>query len=183
MSLTRREFVIAGGAIGAALGGGIVAPVALTWERDRSGELAAVTARFPEVRVARWPELAVGETTAFDYPAEGQPNLAVRIGRPVEHGVGPERDLVAFSSTCTHMGCPLEEYRADTATLGPCPCHFTTFDLAADGIPSFGQATQHLSRVLLRLDGDDVVAFGVRRPIYGHADPLYGVGVRVLEST
>ncbi len=183
MPLTRREFMIAGSAIGAALGGGIVAPVALTWERDASGDVAAVTARFPERTVGRWSELVVGESTTFDYPAEGQPNVLVRVGRPVAHGIGREHDLVGFSSTCTHMGCPLTEYRADTATLGPCPCHFTTFDLAADGIPAFGQATQHLSRVLLRLDGDEVVAFGLRRPIYGHADPLHGVGVRVLAST
>jgi|TARA_B100000959_G_scaffold173656_1_gene181769 arsenite oxidase small subunit len=181
--LTRRDFVIAGGAIGATLGGGVVAPVALTWERDRFGNFTAVTARFAEVVVADLSQLVVGEPVTFEYPAEGQRNVLVRIGRPVEHGVGPDLDLVGFSSICPHTGCPLDEYRVDMATLDFCPCQFITFDVAADGIPSFNQATQHLSRILLRLEGDDVVAYGVRRPIYGDTDPLHGVGMKVLEST
>jgi len=181
--LTRREFVIAGDAVGAVVGGGVVAPIALTWERDRSGNFTAVTARFHEVIVADLSQLAVGEPVTFDYPAEGKRNVLVRIGRPVEHGVGPDLDVVGLSSTCTHTDCPLDEYRADTTTLGPCPCPFITFDPTVDGIPSFGQDSQYPSRVLLRLDGDHVVAYGVRRPIYGDADPLHGVGVKVLEST
>ena len=183
MPLTRREFVIAGDAVGAVVGGGVVAPVALTWERDRAGNFTAVTARFPEVIVAELSRLVVGEPATFDYPAEGKPNVLVRIGRPVEHGVGPDLDLVGFSSACAHTGCPLDEYRADTTTLGLCPCHSTTFDLTVDGSSSLGQDPEYPSRILLRLDGDDVVAYGVRRPILGDADPLHGVGVRVVEST
>ncbi len=175
--------MIAGGAIGAALGGGVVAPVALTWERDRSGNFTAVTARFAEVVVADLSQLVVGEPVTFEYPAEGQRNVLVRIGQPVEHGVGPDLDLVGLSPICTHTGCPLDEYRVDKATLDFCQSYFTIFDSVVDGNPSFNQATQDLSRILLRLDGDDVVAYGVRRPIYGDTDPLHGVGMKVLEST
>lgn len=183
MPLSRREFMIAGTAVGAVLGGGVVVPIGLTWSRDGNGQIAAVTARFPDVVVATYTDMAIGEPVTFDYPAEGQPNLAVRLERPVNHGIGPDQDLVAYSSTCTHMGCPVSEFTSEGSILGPCPCHFTVFDLANDGIPAFGQATQNLPRVLIRLEGGEVVAFGVHRPIYGHADPLYGVGVRVLAST
>ena len=183
MAMTRREFVAAGAAVGAALGGGVVLPVGLAWERDRSGSVIAVVARFPGVVITDQGSLVEGEPVWFSYPSEGQANMLVKMGWPVDHGAGPDRDIVAFSTHCTHMGCPIQEFSPATGTLGPCSCHFTTFDLGKDGIPAFGQATQHLPRVLLRLDGDGVVAVGLRRPIYGHSDPLHGVAVRVLEST
>ncbi len=183
MPLTRREFVLAGAAGGAALASGIVLPVGLSWERDDSGAPTTVTLEYPEISLSGYSRLGVGHPVMFDYPAVDQTNLLVRLGRPVPHGIGPEDDLVAFSNLCTHMGCPITEFRAEDGVLGPCPCHFTAFDLTRDGQPAFGQATQHLPRVVLRLDGDEVIATGIRRPLYGHADPLHGVGVELLGST
>jgi len=183
MPLTRREFELLGAAGGAAAASGVLVPLGLTWERDEDGEATAVRLDYPEVVVGRYGDLAVGEPLSFEYPGPGMPNVLVRLGRPAEQAIGPDADLVAFSSLCTHMGCPVTEFRADEGVLGPCPCHFTAFDLAHDGQPAFGQATQRLPRVMLRLDGDDVVAVGIRRPVYGHADNLRGVGVELFSAS
>ena len=135
---------------------------------------SALLASYERVRVAGLGDLSVGEPEFFDYPWEAASNLIVRMNAPVPGGVGPDRDVVAYSNLCTHMGCPVTEYHADTHVLGPCPCHFSSFDLARDGVVGFGQATQNLPRVLLDVDGDDVYATGVFRLIYGHGDNLAG---------
>ena len=46
--------------------------------------------------------------------------------------------------------------------------------LSRDGIVSFGQATQNLARVLLKIEGDDIAAVGVYRLVYGLGDNLDG---------
>ncbi|MBC8365711.1 MAG: arsenate reductase (azurin) small subunit [Actinobacteria bacterium] len=183
MSLTRREFVFLGAAGGAAAAAGVILPVGLSWDRDEDGEVTALVLQYPEVVVGSYLELEIGTPSTFEYPAPGQPNVLARLGMPAEHGIGPEEDLVAFSSLCTHMGCPVTEFQSDEGVLGPCPCHFTSFDLAHDGQPAIGQATQRLPRVLLRLDGDEIVATGLRRHVYGYADNLQGVGVELLQSS
>jgi arsenite oxidase small subunit len=183
MTLSRREFVLIGAAGGATLAGGLMVPLGMSWDRDEKGDPVAVTLDYPEVEVGQYSALTVGVLSNFAYPAKNQSNLLVRVGKPIMHGIGPDSDVVAYSNLCTHMGCPITEYQADEAVLGPCPCHYTAFDLAKDGQPAFGQATQNLPRVMLRLDGDKIFATGIHRPLYGHSDPLHGVGVELLQST
>lgn len=69
----------------------------------------------------------------FEYPLVGQKNILVKMGEEVIGGVGDGDDIVAFSRICTHMGCEIEDYRHDHKVLGPCPCHFSTFDLIHGG--------------------------------------------------
>ena len=70
------------------------------------------------------------------------------------------------------MGCPITTYQHEDHVLGPCPCHFSSFDLSRDGIVAFGQATQNLARILLEIDADDIYATGVFRLVYGLGDNL-----------
>ena len=173
--MRRRDLLAGGAAAGALLAGGVLVPVGIVLTDDEdSVATGALLARYPRVRVGSASDLGVGETQFFDYPWEAASNILVRTSEPVPGGIGPDRDLIAFSNQCTHMGCPITEYHADEHVLGPCPCHFSSFDLSRDGIASFGQATQNLPRVLLELDGDDVYATGMFRLIYGHADNLAG---------
>ena len=99
----------------------------------------------------------------FDYPLVGQASILVKMGEPVVGGVGPDDDIVAFSKICTHMGCPISEYQHDLNALGPCACHYTTFDLIHGGMVAMGQATQNLPQVLLNVDGDSGMAGGLMR--------------------
>jgi len=182
LPLSRRDFLAAGGVAGAVVGGGVLVPVGLVLADDDeaaapsggAGPVAARLATFPRVRVASLSDLSVGEPVFFDYPFEAESNLIVRTGERVLGGIGPDGDVVAFSNQCTHMGCVITEYHADDHVLGPCPCHFSSFDLSRDGVASFGQATQNLPRILLDIDDDDVFATGIFRLVYGHGDNLAG---------
>lgn len=184
--LSRREFLFLGAATGAATAIGILVPVSIIVRDNNeavpgttttttlgSGPAAAV-AFFPEVTVAQVSQLQAGVPVDFDYPLVGQKNLLVKMGEEVIGGVGAESDIVAFSRICTHMGCEIEEYRHEHKALGPCPCHFSTFDLIHGGQVTLGQATQNLPQVLLKVDGDDVVATGVVRLVYGFNNTLQG---------
>lgn len=50
--------------------------------------------------------------------------------------------------------------------------HWTTFDLTRHGMVVSGHATQGLPQVVLELDGDDIVAFGVLGLIFGYGNNL-----------
>ncbi len=149
-----------------------------TTEAPATGDEAAVPPEmaqgYPRVKVASLGSLEVDTPVMFDYPLEGQGNMLVKLGRPARGGVGPEGDVVAYSNQCTHMGCVLTDYDSEHKVLGPCPCHFTTFDLTLDGEVTLGHATEKLPRVILEMADGDIFAVGVDRLIYGHDDNLAG---------
>lgn len=123
---------------------------------------------YPRKRIARLSQLEDGVPVAFTYPLEQQPNFIVKLGVPAQGGIGPHRDIVAFSSLCTHMGGNLRgRYRHDLKAVGPCPFHFSTFDLTKSGIPVHASATQLLPQVVLVAAGDDIFAVGMHGLIYG----------------
>lgn len=123
---------------------------------------------YPRKRVGSLSKLKDGEPISFTYPLEQQPNFLVKLGAPAQGGVGPDRDIVAFSSLCTHMGGNLRgRYRHDLKAIGPCPFHFSTFDLAKSGIAVHASATERLPQVRLEIEGDDIYAVGVNGLIYG----------------
>ena len=180
MSLSRREFLFLGIGAGAVVGVGVVVPltIATTDLIDETGETLppppppdgsfAVVGVFPKVTVASLAELETGVPVAFDYPAPGQSNYLVKLGREVATGIGPDGDIVGFSRVCTHMGCVIEDYQPNDNVLGPCPCHFSTFDFAKNGGVVLGQATQNLPQVVLSITGNDIEATGLIRLVYGH---------------
>lgn len=165
-------------AAGAVVGAGVLVPLGFVLLDDESsGATAARLASFPRSRVASLSDLAVGEPIFFDFPFKGLSNILVRTGLQTLGGIGDDRDLIAFSNQCTHMGCPITDYQKEANVLGPCSCHFTSFDLTRDGVPAFGQATQNLARVLLEVVDDDVFAMGVFRLVYGREDNLASDGL------
>jgi arsenite oxidase small subunit len=186
--LTRREFLLIGVAGGAVVAVGVIVPLSQMGETEQAASdggststtttlpqpPTAVVGFFPKVRVASVAEVSSSEPIKFDYPLEGQQNILVKLDTPVSYGVGPDEDIVSFSSICTHMGCVLDEYMPEHNALGPCPCHFSTFDLANNGMVTLGQATQNLPQVLLSVENDDIYATGVIRLVYGFADTLQG---------
>jgi arsenite oxidase small subunit len=128
---------------------------------------------YPEKVIGRLSQLRDGKPLSFTYPLENQPNQLFKLGAPALRGVGPSQDVVAFSALCTHMGGNLTgRYRHDLKALGPCPFHFSTFDLRKGGMPVHASATQNLPQVLLRLDGDDIVAYGMVGLVYGQRHNL-----------
>ncbi len=123
----------------------------------------------PEVKVGSISQLAEGELLDFRYPLREQSNFLVKLGVQANGGVGPSRDIVAFSYLCSHMGCPLQGlYNREHKMLGPCPCHYSRFDLSKGGILILGQATQSLPQIVLETKGEDIYAIGVTGLVYGY---------------
>jgi len=203
LGLTRREFFFAGMAGGAVAAIGVLIPMSIASDGEtvvvapttppdtgtpptttavttttmapEVDASAAMVGFFPSITVTNLADLKEGVPINFDYPQVGQSNILVKMGEPVIGGVGPDEDIVAFSRICTHMGCTVPDYKHEYKVLGPCPCHYTTFDLIHGGVVSMGQATQNLPQVLLSVnDSGDVAADGVFRLVYGYANTLEG---------
>ncbi|MFN2525493.1 MAG: ubiquinol-cytochrome c reductase iron-sulfur subunit [Actinomycetota bacterium] len=68
---------------------------------------------------------------------------------------GPEgasvEGFVAFSKVCTHAGCPVGLYQADTRELF-CPCHQSVFSVMEGAKPTAGPATRPLPQLPLDID-------------------------------
>jgi ubiquinol-cytochrome c reductase iron-sulfur subunit len=72
---------------------------------------------------------------------------------------------VAFSKVCTHAGCPVGLYQAETHQL-VCPCHQSVFDVTAAAKAVFGPATRPLPQLPLAVeDGYLVASDGYQEPI------------------
>lgn len=166
-TMSRRRFLVTG------TGGLVVTLLVPDLSAFAQGGLTAQLAGYPTKQVGRLSQLREGEPVAFTYPLERQPSFLVRLGAPAQGGVGPGRDVVAFSALCTHMGGNLRgRYRHDLKAIGPCPLHLSTFDLRRGGSPVHASATESLPQVVLGVDGDAIYAVGVRGLIYGYRNNL-----------
>ena len=164
-NVSRRTFLKIGGISAAA---GAVAPLS---HAEAAAPAAPDTSRtllpYPRRAVGTVGKMAANQAVAFSYPDAASPCAAIKLGTAVPGGVGPDRDIVAFSTLCTHMGCPVT-YDQATRTF-KCPCHFSMFDAEKSGQMICGQATENLPRVQLTYDAQsgNVYAVGVEGLIYG----------------
>ena len=156
----RRHFLRGGGMAAAGVAAGAIAA--------RDAEAAPPLARvaYPGAKLANVKDLKVDRPVDIAYPDADSPGVLLKLGRAVEGGVGPDRDIVAFSTLCPHKGFPLNYVAADK-TLN-CPGHYSRFDCEKSGMQIWGQATQNLAQFRLRVDGNgDIHAHGVDEQIYG----------------
>jgi ubiquinol-cytochrome c reductase iron-sulfur subunit len=68
----------------------------------------------------------------------------------------PQGTHIAYSKICTHAGCPVGLYRAESQSL-ICPCHQSQFDVADGGRPFFGPAARPLPQLPLGVDNEGVL--------------------------
>ncbi len=172
-SYTRREFLQK---LGIGVGGLVVGVVATRYLSggETVEKVLIAYPDYPKLRIANAKELQVGKPVIFDYPLKGHRSLLVKLGKSAEEGAGPDRDIVAFSAFCSHMGMPMDHlFKGDLGLLGPCPGHFSTFDLARSGMMVTGKATEHLPQIALEIDdAGDIYAVGTYGLIYGYRDNL-----------
>lgn len=167
MALSRREFfkVTGGMAAGAGLAVG--------------GEAAAVTAvgqtmlPYQPKALGKASGLPANTPVVFQFPDAASPCSLIKMGSPVQGGVGPDKDIVAYSTLCTHMGCPVT-YDAGKKTFN-CGCHFSMFDAEKNGQMICGQATENLPRIVLEYSkqADTVTAVAVEGLIYGRQSNIF----------
>ena len=121
---------------------------------------------YPSRRLASVRDLKVNEALLVSYPDREAPGVLINLGTPVAGGIGPESDIVGFSTLCPHQGVPLM-YRAADHTLN-CPGHYSRFDCDASGQQIWGHATQNLPQYALRIDeAGDIFAEGIDELLYG----------------
>lgn len=171
MPVTRRQFlkVTGGTAAGVSVAGSIVSPAQAAPAHADAGR---TTLPFAPKTVAHVGQLQVNVPVSFLFPDASSPCAVLKMGAPVPGGVGPDRDIVAYSTLCTHMGCPVA-YDAGARAF-KCPCHFSIFDPEKAGQMVTGQATENLPRIVLDYSAKDgtVKAVSVEGLIYGRQSNL-----------
>jgi arsenite oxidase small subunit len=137
--------------------------------------------QFPRVKVAQLNDLTVGQPISFNYPLDNEPNILVKLGTKADGGVGPDGDIVAFSSICQHLGCIYgfqaagsspscnPSYKADRP-VGYCCCHGSVYDLVNKANVIAGPSQRPQPQVLLVIDSSgNIFATGMGPPtIFGH---------------
>lgn len=160
-NVSRRMFFKTSGAVAA--GTAVTLPGAAHAAQAEAGR---TTLPYPSKQVAMAGSLKVNEPVAFSYPDAASPCMVIKMGRRVQGGVGPDGDIVAYSTLCTHMGCPVT-YDAKARAF-KCGCHYSQFDPEMAGQMICGQATESLPQVTLAFGGNGAItATGVQGLIYG----------------
>jgi ubiquinol-cytochrome c reductase iron-sulfur subunit len=93
------------------------------------------------------PDSADSQTILLRLPPD------VRVPGPGDWTV---EGVVAFSKICTHAGCPVSLYQAETQELF-CPCHQSTFSVPQGAKPTFGPAARALPQLPIGVDGQGFV--------------------------
>ena len=104
---------------------------------------------FPPQAIGAIDDVAVGEVKLFSYPTPEDPCILIRTA--------PDT-VVAYSQKCTHLSCAV--YYAREQNRLECPCHEGYFAVE-DGRVLQGPPPRPLPRVILRRDGNNLIATGV----------------------
>ena len=121
---------------------------------------------YPATKLGNVKKMKLNEPVSVNYPDADAPGVLLKLGKAVQGGVGPDSDIVGFSTVCPHKGFPLS-YDAGSKTMN-CPGHYSVFDCEAGGQQTWGQATQNLPQYMLRVDDKgDIYADGIDELLYG----------------
>jgi arsenite oxidase small subunit len=135
---------------------------------NRKAAAAPALARvaYPSNRLGNIGDLHLNVPLPVAYPDGDAPGVLLKLGKSVPGGVGPDGDVVGFSTVCPHRGLALA-YNAADKSLN-CPGHYSRFDCEAGGQQIWGHATQNLPQYALRVDANgDIYAEGVDELLYG----------------
>ncbi len=162
--IKRRDFLRIGSLAGVAAT--MAAPQQLLAQKiNPAPKSEAIKTNFPVVDIAPLAEIKPGTDIQFEYPDADSPAVLVRLNGSAQGGIGPNESIVAFSSLCTHKGCPVGFKKERSMFI--CPCHWSSFDPAKAGRIIIGQASEPLPQITLRITDGMVQAVGVSGLIYG----------------
>ena len=161
-SVSRREFLKFTGGVAAG-----AAALPTNAEAAPATDAGSTVLPYKAKPVGKAGGLAVNQAVSFTFPDASSPCALVKMGSPLPGGVGPNQDIVAYSTLCTHMGCPVAYDPAHK--VFKCPCHYSTFDAEKGGQMICGQATENLPRVVLNYNAKDdtVTAVAIDGLLYG----------------
>ena len=104
-SISRRTFLKVGGGVAASAAFGV--PDLTQAATSTPAVEGRVNLPYQMKAITKAQKLQVNTPVQFSYPDAASPCALIKMGAPVPGGVGPERDIVAYSTLCTHMGCPV----------------------------------------------------------------------------
>jgi len=145
----------------------------------------SVTVTWPIIKITNISQLTNLKPLVFYYPLTNTPNYLVKLGVAAAGGIGPEKDIVAFSATCQHLGCEYgflspggspvcnPSYKA-AIPMGYCCCHGSQYDFTESAKVIGGPAPRPVPMVQLQLDSStgDISAVSMAGPtIFGHGPP------------
>ena len=110
---------------------------------------------------------------AFTFPDASSPCVAIKMGRSVPGGVGPEPRHRRVQHAVHPYGLSGDATTRTRARFR-CGCHFSTFDAEMGGQMICGQATENLPQVVLEYNdkNDSVTAVAIEGLIYGRQSNL-----------
>jgi arsenite oxidase small subunit len=180
--MDRRSFL----KLAAAAGGAItIAAVASTIKVATFVPTQTTQAAWPKVTVANINQLQSLTPISFNYPLTSTPNVLVKLGVAAQGGVGPDKDIVAFSTICQHLGCQYSfvpsggspicnsAYKA-VMPMGYCCCHGSQYDFVNGAKVLGGPAPRPVPQVQLEFDSatGNINAVAMLAPtIFGHGPP------------
>jgi Rieske Fe-S protein len=113
-------------------------------------QLREINTGVPQAIVAL-DAVPIGSTYLFDYPTGSDPAILLRLR---------EREVVAFSQKCTHLGCVV--YDQSDEDRWHCPCHEGNFETVSGDVIS-GPPTRPLGRIEVEIR-DDRMIWALGRP-------------------
>jgi arsenite oxidase small subunit len=160
VDIGRRWFLSGAGAAAA----GAAAATVAAQRAEAKAPLARVA--YPSNRLANVGDLKPNIPFQVAYPDADALGVLLKLGTKVSGGVGPDGDIVGFTTICPHKGFPLA-FNGKDKTLN-CPGHYSRFDCENGGQQIWGQGTQNLPQYVLRVDNTgNIFAEGVDELIYG----------------
>lgn len=140
---------------------------------------------WPKAKVANASSLQVNTPVSFNYPLTTSTSAyLVKLGQKVPEGVGPDGDIIAFSTVCQHLGCIVHFEPAGRSggempnysdkPVCYCPCHAGVYDLTDEAKVLAGPPPNPLPFVVLEYDDStgDIYATGMTTPvIFGKGPP------------
>ncbi|MGO8806703.1 MAG: Rieske 2Fe-2S domain-containing protein [Candidatus Bathyarchaeia archaeon] len=180
--MERRTFL----KLAAAAGGAItIAALLSTLKAGTFVPPPSSTAAWPVVTVTNISKLSNLTPVVFYYPLTSTPNYLVKLGVAATGGIGPEKDIVAFSAICQHLGCeygfvppggspPCNAAYKASMPMGYCCCHGSQYDFIHGAKVIGGPAPRPVPMVQLQLNSStgDISAVGMQAPtIFGHGPP------------
>ena len=186
----RRTFLKAAVVASAALAVGGVAALSKTIATPGQAQANSSTPTgFPRVQVkditsgllATVSNLSTNTPLSFYYPLDNEPNIIVKLGVAVDTGVGPNKDIIAYSDLCQHLGCnpgfvasgqspPCNPSYKAAGPVMYCCCHGSIYDMTSAAKVIGGPAKFPVPRVVLEVDSSgNIFATGMAGPtIYQH---------------
>jgi arsenite oxidase small subunit len=182
LAMDRRDFLKL-----AAAGGGAITFLAVASSIKALTFIPAATTQlsWPKITVTNINSLKLLTPITFNYPLTNTPNLLVKLGVAAKGGVGPDKDIVAFSDICQHLGCfygfvppsgspPCNKSYKASLSEGYCCCHGSQYDFVDGAKVIGGPAPRPVPQVQLEYDAStgNINALSMGPPtIFGHGPP------------